>query len=285
MVWWPHNEGLLLGWKLAHRDSLDAQLWRQGGHAHRSATNRQGYSLLCVNPSPLSTYTRHGHQAMCKVCDGLRGNAFVAAQEVGFDNLCEIIDRRPCGIDTRTNHMRGTVFPLTEHESKESFRQSTLLDTPDSDGPSNTPQWRTPIRHLLDLNGLTRERVIVQASIDALIIQHPRIHLRARRTRAKGKGADGIKRGDNSKTRWFQEKGQHIGSGKSGASAYYANFTSVEDYGYDNTFELADAYQAHNDPADPGSDVREEALDSDDDEENDTRSSCVALDDVCFRDS
>ena len=52
-----------------------------------------------------------------------------------------------------------------------------------------------------------------------------------------------------------------------------------------NTFELADAYQAHNDPADPGSDVREEALDSDDDEENDTCSSCVALDDVCFRGS
>ena len=28
-------------------------------------------------------------EAMYKVCDGLRGDAFVAAQEVGFDNLFE----------------------------------------------------------------------------------------------------------------------------------------------------------------------------------------------------
>ena len=34
----------------------------------------------------------HYIEAMSKVCDGLRGDAFVAAQEVGFDSLCEIID-------------------------------------------------------------------------------------------------------------------------------------------------------------------------------------------------
>ena len=46
---------------------------------------------------------------------------------------------------------------------------------------------------------------------------------------------------------WFQEKGKHTGSEKSEARAYYANFVSVEDYGYDDdTVELADAYQAHN---------------------------------------
>ena len=123
--------------------------------------------------------------------------------------------------------MRGTVFPLTEHESKESFRQLTLLDTPDSDGPSGTPQWRTQIRHVTGFE-----------------------------------------------TRWFQEKGQHTGSGKSGASAYYANFTSVEDYGSDDEkVELVDAYQAHNDLADPGSDVGEEALDCDGGKENETFSS------------
>ena len=104
---------------------------------------------------------------------------------------------------------------------------TTLLDTPDSDGPSNTPQWSTPIRHVTGFE-----------------------------------------------TRWFQENGQHIGSEKSGASAHYANFTSVEDYGSDDdTVELADACQAHNDRADPGSDVGEEALDCDDDEENETFSS------------
>ena len=111
---------------------------------------------------------------------------------------------------------------------------TTLLDTPDSDGPSNTPQWRTPIRHVT-----------------------------------------------GPEPRWFHDKGQHTGSEKSGASAYYANFTSVEDYGSDDEkVELVDASQAHNDPADSGSDVGEEALDCDDDEENDTCSSYVALDDV-----
>ena len=60
---------------------------------------------------------------------------------------------------------------------------------------------------LLELSGLTREeRVMVQASIsnerdfgrvaDALIIQHPRIHLRESQGRTKGQGKDGFKRGD-----------------------------------------------------------------------------------------
>ena len=46
----------------------------------------------------------HYMEAMDKVCDGLRGDAFVV-QKVGFDNLFEIIDGRPCGIDTLINHM------------------------------------------------------------------------------------------------------------------------------------------------------------------------------------
>ena len=48
---------------------------------------------------------------MSKVCDGLRGDAFVAAQEVGLDNVCEIMGGRPSGIDTLISHMRGMVFP------------------------------------------------------------------------------------------------------------------------------------------------------------------------------
>ena len=61
----------------------------------------------------------------------------------------------------------------------------------------------------------------------------------------------------------------------------HANFTSVEDYDHDDDMvEQADAYRAHNDPADPGTDVGEEALDCANDEENDTFSSYVALDDV-----
>ena len=149
---------------------------------------------------------------------------------------------------------------------------------------------------LLDLSGLPRaERVMVQASIgnerdfdrvaDALIIQHPRIHLRESQKRVKGTGKDGFKGVDNSNTRWFcgEGKGNHTSSGKPGASAHHANLTSVEDYDYhfdEDMDESANAYQAHNDPVDPGSDDGEEALDYDDDEEIDTCSSFVALDDV-----
>ena len=83
---------------------------------------------------------------------------------------------------------------------------------------------------------------MVQASIsnegdfdrvaEALIIQHPRIHLRESQKRAKGKGKDGFKRVDNQNARRFRGKGKgkHIGSGKSGESAHHANLTSVEDY-------------------------------------------------------
>ena len=115
---------------------------------------------------------------------------------------------------------------------------------------------------LLDLRGLTREeRVMVQASIGnerdfdrvagVLIIQDPRIHLRESQRRTKGKGKDGIKRVENSNTRWFhgKGKGKHSGSGKSGASAYHANFTSLESYDdAEDMNEPANAYQAHNDP-------------------------------------
>ena len=46
--------------------------------------------------------------------------------------------------------------------------------------------------------------------------------------------------------------------------------------------ESANAYQAHNDPVDLGSDDGDEALDHDDDEENDTLSSYIAVDDVAI---
>ena len=43
----------------------------------------------------------------------------VAAQEVGFDNLCEIVDGRLRGIDSLIHHLRRIIFPMMEHESKE----------------------------------------------------------------------------------------------------------------------------------------------------------------------
>ena len=90
-------------------------------------------------------------------------------------------------------------------------------------------------------------------------------------------------RGDTPNTRWFRgkDKGKHTNSGKSGTSAHYANYTPVEDYDYgDDTTEPADAYQADKDPVDTGIDEGEEILDDVDDEENDTFSLYVALDDV-----
>ena len=130
-------------------------------------------------------------EAMSKVCDGLSGDAFVAPQEVGFDNLCEIVDGRPRGIETLIQHMRGMVFLLTEHETKELFRQYCGPGGPLSrhNGESmkqyvsrRRRRCRTllvqmdPVIHLseghrsdmlLDLSGLTREnRVMGQASIN-----------------------------------------------------------------------------------------------------------------------
>ena len=190
-------------------------------------------------------------EAVSKVCDGLRVEAFVAAQEVGFDNLCEIVDGIPQGVDTLVQHTRRTVFPLTEHESKEPLRQRCHPGGPLSRQSGESMKqyvsrrrrcWVLlvqvgPVIHLseghrsdmlLDLSGLTREeRIMVQASIsnvrdfdrvaEALIIQHPRIHLQENQRRTKGKCKDGFKRVDN--TRWFREegKGRHTGSGKSGA--------------------------------------------------------------------
>ena len=259
-------------------------------------------------------------EAMSKVCDGLRGDAFPAAQEVGFDNLCESTDGRPCGIDTLIHQTRGMGFRLTEQESNELFRNCCRLGGPLSRRNGEIVKqyvsrrrrcWTLlvpmdPVIHLsegrrsdmlLDLSGLTRElRVVVQALIsndrdfdrvaEAFIIQHPRIHLRESQRRTKGKGKDGFKRVDNSNIRWFHGKGigNHTGSGKSGASAHHANLSSVEDcdYYYDEDMnESANAYhQAHNDPVDPGRDDGKEAQDFDDDEENDTFSLYVSLDDV-----
>ena len=98
---------------------------------------------------------------------------------------------------------------------------------------------------LLDLSGLKREeRVMGQTSIsnerdsdrvaEALVIQHPHVHLRESQRRAMGRGKDGFKRVDNPNARWFRGKGkgERTCSGKSGASAHHANLTSYDGYDY-----------------------------------------------------
>ena len=71
--------------------------------AHISTMETQQVSMNENSAHDYALLIKFGDQyieAMSKVCDGLRGDAFVAAQEVGFDNLCEIVDGRPRGIDT-----------------------------------------------------------------------------------------------------------------------------------------------------------------------------------------
>ena len=125
-------------------------------------------------------------EAMSNMCDGLRGDAFVAAPEVGFDYLCEVVVGIPQDIDTLIQHMRGMVFLLTEHESKELFRQYCRLKGPSSRQNGESVKqyvsrrrrcWMLlvqldPVVHLseghrsdmlLDLSGLTlKERIMVQ---------------------------------------------------------------------------------------------------------------------------
>ena len=76
-------------------------------------------------------------EAASKVVDGLRGDAFVTAQELGLTELWKppTEDQIPSldgehtvtvvesGIDKLVTAMRAMVFPYTTHEAKELFRQ------------------------------------------------------------------------------------------------------------------------------------------------------------------
>ena len=82
-------------------------------------------------------------------------------------------------------------------------------------------------------------------------------------------------------THRLQEGGKHSGNGKSGTSAWYANFTCVEDHAHgDDTAELEDTYRAHSDPSDLGGDGRQEVPGWAVYEKNDTFSPYDAPDDV-----
>ena len=55
----------------------------------------------------------HFTDAVSKVVDGIRGDAFVVAQEVGLEALYEWD-----GVEKLTKAMRNMVFPRTEQEAK-----------------------------------------------------------------------------------------------------------------------------------------------------------------------
>ena len=169
---------------------------------------------------------RHG--ILCSFLRDVAGShaethtALVSAQEVVFDDLCEIVDGKPQSIDMLINHVRGwfsldstrvqRIIPTVlssrrtpvQTENGEHMKQCvsrrgrcwTLLTQMDPE-VHLSEGYRSDM--LLDLSGLTREdRVMVLASIsnerdfdrvaEAPIIQHPRIHLREnQRRRGKAK--------------------------------------------------------------------------------------------------
>ena len=165
----------------------------------------------------------HYTDAVSKIVDGLRGDAFVVAQEVGLEALYEAD-----GVQKLCAAMKEMVFPLTEQEAKELFRQYTkpagLLSRQKSESMRQyisrrvrcwkllkelDPQIELSEGHradmLLESAGLDKnERTMIQASIrnarnfnkiaEALIAQHPRVHVseRGRATpQGRGKGGGG----------------------------------------------------------------------------------------------
>ena len=217
----------------------------------------------------------HYVDAVSRIVEGLRGDAFIVAQELGLRNLwqeeragtpatleSEGEDRIPSGIELLVNAMKEHVFPLTTHEARELFRQYTKQSGTLSrqSGESMTqyvsrrqrcwkllkeldPEIELSEGHradmLLDLAGLDRqEKIMVQASVnnvrtfdkiaDALILQHPRIHLREAKRHAVGKGSISKSKGHPYRTdayrRWAGKGGRKKGHGKGYRhTAHYAD--------------------------------------------------------------
>ena len=62
--------------------------------------------------------------AVSKIVDGLRSDAFVVSREVGLDVLWNVgSETEKSGIELLVQAMKAAVFPLTTHEAKELFRQ------------------------------------------------------------------------------------------------------------------------------------------------------------------
>ena len=64
-------------------------------------------------------------EVMSRVVDGLRGEAFITAKEIGTDRRWQPGDDGEIepGVKLLIDAIRRSVFPLTTHEAKELFRQ------------------------------------------------------------------------------------------------------------------------------------------------------------------
>ena len=99
------------------------------------------FPLDCASPENLviNTSKRFQKSVMDRVVT--RGDAFVAAQEVGFDNLCDIADGRPCGIDTLMNQSpTRNGFPLSTNPENYSA-SAAVLEDPCPDKGENMKQY------------------------------------------------------------------------------------------------------------------------------------------------
>ena len=211
--------------------------------------------------------------SVSRITEGLRGDAFIVAQEVGLENLWNegraavegdlenyAEERVPSGIELLVDAMREHVFPLTTHEARELFRQYTKQSGALSrqSGESMTqyvsrrlrcwkllkeldPEIELSEGHradmLLELAGLDRhEKIMVQASVnnartferiaDALILQHPRIHLKESRRTSVGKGTSSKGKGKGGKG-YFRRR--YKGQGKG-----YKHTANIADEWYDD---------------------------------------------------
>ena len=65
-------------------------------------------------------------EVMSRVVDGLRGEAFITAKEIGTERLWQPGNEEEgieSGVKLLIDAIRRSVFPLTTHEAKELFRQ------------------------------------------------------------------------------------------------------------------------------------------------------------------
>ena len=154
--------------------------------------------------------------AAAKIVDALRDDAFTVAQEVGCAEILKV-----GGITLLVEAMRKMVFPLSTYEAKELFKQFTkpsgLLSRQSGESMTQYTSRRSRCwallqrldpevvlseghraDMLLDHAGLDKnERTMIQASIgnersiskitQALILQHPRVHIREPRYKPTGK--------------------------------------------------------------------------------------------------
>ncbi|CAE7249187.1 RE2 [Symbiodinium natans] len=153
--------------------------------------------------------------AVQKTLEGLRGDAFLIARDIGLERLL-----KHDGIDLLIQKVKDQAFPLQGEEASELFRQGQLLTGPLSK-QSGEPMLSEAMRAnlLVELSGLSRqEQLMVRTAAQAetvdeyarvLIKHHSVVHMRERLLVEKDKPAARTW----SKPRWentsFQQKARY----------------------------------------------------------------------------